>query len=167
MKLFKITCLILTLSFFSFKAAHKYYISVTQIDYVKEKESVQIISRIFIDDLEKLLRERYDESITLAGKTEPKEVDVYLEKYLKEKLKVKINDKEASIAFIGKEYDADIIKCYLEIKGIKSIQTFEISNQVLFDLFSEQQNIIKTNINSKQKSVIQMPEKNTTLLKFN
>jgi hypothetical protein len=34
-------------------------------------------------------------------------------------------------------------------------------------LFSEQQNIIKTNINSKQKSVIQMPEKNTTLLKFN
>ena len=167
MKFIKATCLILLLSFFSFTTAHKYYISVTQIDYVKEKESVQIISRIFIDDLENLLRERYDETLTLAGKDEPKVANAYLEKYLKEKFKVKINNKDVTIAFLGKEYDADIVKCYLEITGVKNIQTFEISNQVLFDLFNEQQNIIKTNINSKQKSVIQMPEKNTTVLNFN
>ena len=154
-------------SFFSFTQLHKYYISVTQIEFVKEKQSVQIISRIFIDDLETLLKERYDETLTLAIKNESVNTDKYISKYLGEKLKIKINGNPVSVNFIGKEYETDIAKCYLEISNIKSIESIEISNQVLFDLFPDQQNIIKTKINSKDKSVIQIPEKPTTLLKFN
>ncbi|MDO7171882.1 DUF6702 family protein [Mariniflexile sp. AS56] len=150
----------------AFTAIHKYYISVTQIDYLQEKQSVQITSRIFIDDFEKLLRERYDDNITLAGKKELSSVDMYVERYLKEKIKIKINNKEVNLNFIGKEYDVDLVKCYLEIEGVKKIESFEISNQVLFDLFGEQQNIIKTKINSQQKSVILIPENNSTVLKF-
>ncbi len=167
MKFFKITFLVLALPFFAFTTMHKYYISVTQIEYIQEKQSVQIISRIFIDDLEELLRAEYDKTITLAEKSEPKAINDYIETYLKEKIKVKINDKEVNISFIGKEYDTDIVKCYLEIQGVKSIQSFEISNQVLFDFFNNQQNIIKTKINSKEKSVIQTIDKNSTMLKFN
>ena len=62
--------LILMLPLFAFTTMHKYYISVTQINYLQEKQSVQITSRIFIDDFEKLLRERYDENITLADENE-------------------------------------------------------------------------------------------------
>ncbi|WP_111308070.1 DUF6702 family protein [Confluentibacter sediminis] len=167
MKFFKITFLVFALSFFAFTTMHKYYISVTQIEYVQEKQSVQIISRIFIDDLEELLRVEYDKTITLAEKNEPKSINDYIETYLKEKIKIKINDKEVNISFIGKEYDTDIVKCYMEIQGVKNIQSFEISNQVLFDFFNNQQNIIKTKINSKEKSVIQTIDKNDTVLKFN
>lgn len=151
----------------SFVAIHKYYISVTQIDYLQNKQSVQITTRIFIDDLEKLLRERYDETITLASVNEPNTTDLYIERYLNEKIKIKINNKEASLSFIGKEYDVDIVKCYLEIEGVKKIESFEISNEVLFDLFSDQQNIIKTKINSQQKSVILFRQNPSALLKFN
>ncbi len=153
--------------FFAFVAIHKYYISVTQIDYLQNKQSVQITTRIFIDDLEKLLRERYDETITLTGKNEPNTADLYIERYLNEKIKIKINNKETSLSFIGKEYDVDLVKCYLEIEGIKKIESFEISNEVLFDLFSDQQNIIKTKINSQQKSVILFRQNPRALLKFN
>lgn len=151
----------------SFVAIHKYYISVTQIDYLQNKQSVQITTRIFIDDLEKLLRERYDETITLASVNEPNTTDLYIERYLNEKIKIKINNKEASLSFIGKEYDVDLVKCYLEIEGVKKIESFEISNEVLFDLFSDQQNIIKTKINSQQKSVILFRQNPSALLKFN
>lgn len=167
MKFLKISLLVLALSFFAFSAVHKYYISVTQVDYVEEKQSLQIISRIFIDDFEKLLRERYDQNITLAGKNESESVDTYMEKYLKEKLVIKINGKQVDVNFIGKAYDVDIAKCYLEVEKIKRIETIEITNEVLFDVFDEQQNIIKTNINSKQKSVILYPQKANVLLKFN
>lgn len=159
--------ILLVIPLFAFTTIHKYYISVTQIDYLQSKQSVQITTRIFIDDLEKLLRERYDETITLAGKNEPSTVDLYIERYLNEKIEIKINNKEASLSFIGKEYDVDLVKCYLEIEGIKKIESFEISNEVLFDLYSDQQNIIKTKINSQQKSVILIPQNRTALLKYN
>ncbi|GAA3609985.1 peptidase E [Flavivirga amylovorans] len=157
----------LIIPLFAFTSVHKYYLSVTQIDFIKEKQSVQIITRIFIDDFENLLRDRYDESITLATKEEPKTIDVYIKRYLNESIKVKINNEETNLTFIGKEYDQDIMRCYLEIEGVTNIKSFEISNKVLFGLFEEQQNIIKTKINSKQKSFILTPEKESALLKFN
>ena len=151
----------------AFTVMHKYYISVTQINYIEEKQSVQITSRIFIDDIENVLRNRYDETVTLAGKDEPKEVDKYVEQYFKEKFLIHINGKSTLINFLGKEYDGDIMRCYLEIENVKDIETFEVSNQVLFDLFQDQQNIIKTKIYTKQKSVILTKHHYSAMLNFN
>ena len=86
MKKFQGLIILLVIPMLAFTAVHKYYVSVTQIDYVEERGELQITSRLFIDDLEKLLRERYDEGITLAGENETKKVDIYLEKYLKQKI---------------------------------------------------------------------------------
>ncbi|RSK42011.1 DUF6702 family protein [Mangrovimonas spongiae] len=146
---------------------HKYYVSVTQIEYVKEQSSVQIITRIFIDDLENVLKKRYDENIILKYKDESGKVNDYIARYLKSKISIKINGEEQIINFIGKEYDVDIAICYLEIEGIKNIKTFEISNEVLFDMFKEQKNVIRTNINSKNKSFILIKENDKAMLNFN
>ena len=113
------------------------------------------------------MRERYDEGITLSSKDEPKTADLYIARYLKEKLKIRINNETSQLVFIGKEYDADIVRCYLEIEDVKHIETFEVSNKVLFDVFEDQQNIVKTKINAKQKSFIFYPEKDSAVLKFN
>ena len=164
---FKHLSLLFLVPLLAFTAVHKYYVSVTQIDFLPEKQAVQITSRIFIDDFEKLLRTRYDEKITLATKNESPTTDSYIEKYLNEKLKLKINNKDVTLTFLGKEYDTDVIKCYLEIENIKTIKTIEISNKVLFDIFSDQQNIIKTKINSQQKSFILIPQNSSNLLTFN
>ena len=42
---------------------HKFYVSVTQIDYVAKKNRVEITSRIFIDDLNKVLEKKYNKKI--------------------------------------------------------------------------------------------------------
>ncbi|MBU2950308.1 peptidase E [Tamlana agarivorans] len=166
MKLNKLLLLLLILPLCAFSSLHKYYISVTQIEYIEEKASVQIISRIFIDDFERLLRERYDDGITLAGENESPEADAYIGRYLSDKLKIHINGADMQLKFIGKAYEADVMKCYLEIEGVQSIQTFGITNRILFDVFEDQQNIIKTKINSKQKSFILYPQKDYYMLKF-
>ncbi|WP_298536152.1 DUF6702 family protein [uncultured Algibacter sp.] len=166
MRFLRVVLFLMLVPLLAFTGVHKYYISVTQINYIESKQSVQITSRIFIDDFEKLLRERYDETIVLAGKDEPKTADLYIERYLKEKLRIKINNEVARPVYIGKEFDADIVKCYLEIENIKHIKTFEISNKVLFDVFEDQQNIVKTKINAKQNSFILFPQKDIEVLKF-
>ena len=136
-----ITLLVLVFMLSSASNSHEYYVSVTKMEYVKEEKSLQIISQIFIDDFEKLIRERYDENITLAIKDESKMVDVYIEKYLKFKLDIKVNTADVEFNFLGKEYKDDIVYCYLEIENVEAIKTMEVKNEVLFDIYPKQQNI--------------------------
>ena len=167
MNRFKIVLLLLAFSFFSFTSIHKYYISVTQVEYVKDKKSVQIISRVFIDDLEKALRHNYDEKITLDENNDTEVTNAYLEKYINTNLKVSINKQPATLQFVGKEYDGDIVRFYLEVVGIHNVKSLEVSNEMLFAVCPDQQNIVKTKINSKQKSFILTTKNNSALLNFN
>ncbi len=166
MKIIKIVLLFLVLSLISFTAIHKYYVSVTEVEYVKEKKSVQIISRIFIEDLEDVIQLRYNEDLRIEKENEVPEIDFFIEKYLKAKLIININGEEKLVNYLGKEFDNDIVICYLEIEGVDKIQSLEIQNQVLFDLYAEQQNIVRTKVNSENKSFILIKENDKGLLNF-
>ncbi|QNK77490.1 peptidase E [Winogradskyella sp. PAMC22761] len=145
---------------------HEYYVSVTEVEYVKEQQSLQIISQIFINDLETLIRKRYDESITLDIEDESRLVDDYIERYLTDKLKVKVNGDFLSFNFLGKEYKDDIVYCYLEIENVSKVNSIEITNQVLFDVLPSQQNIVRLKLLNKNKSFLLVPENDTCLLNF-
>jgi len=166
MRFLKIIVILSIITSFAFAGVHKYYVSITKIEYVKEKQSVQIITRVFIDDFERLLQERFDESIILASKKAETQIDKYIEKYLLSKFKISINSNNAIIKFIGKEYDEDVVQCYLEIENVESIKSFSIENKTLFDIFSDQKNIIRTNINNRNKSFILIPENDKGMLNF-
>jgi len=162
----KILFLTLLLNVLNTSESHKFYVSVSEVEYVKEKNSVQIITRLFVDDLERVLRNRYDNQLTLSAKNEAPNVKGFLELYLKDKLQIKINGQKSQFEFIGKEHETDIVYCYLEIKNIKEIKSFEITNKLLFDGFEDQQNIVKTSINSQPKSFILTIHNDKGMLKF-
>ncbi|MGY0393224.1 DUF6702 family protein [Bizionia sp. KMM 8389] len=166
MKAFKYLTLLFVIPLFAYTVAHKYYVSITQVEYVQEKESVQFVSRIFIDDLERLVRTRYDETITLTTDNEVEAANYYIGKYLSEKIQVVINGKPADLQYLGKEYENDLVYCYLEIEGVKSIESFEITNQVLFDVFSDQKNIVRTQINGQNKSFMLIKQNDKGMLNF-
>ena len=146
--------------------AHKYYVSVTQIEYVEATKSLQVITRIDAEDMELTLQERYDKSIELTGLNEQPSVDDYIEKYLHKKLNIKVNDKSISLKFIGKKYDNDQVVCYLETKNIESLKNLEVTNTVLFDKFIQQKNIIKVTVNSERYNLICTNADQTDILNF-
>ncbi len=166
MKALKYSLLVLVFSLFAFNSAHKYYVSITKIEFVKEKKVVQIISRIFIDDFERLLRKRYDESIVLNDGQDETIIDDHIKKYVSSKIKISINGNPQTLSFIGKKYDNDIVICYLEIENVSSIETFEIKNKVLYDMFEEQKNIVRTFINNQNKTFVLIPENDKGMLNF-
>lgn len=149
------------------KAKHEYYVSVTTVEYAEEQQSLQIISQIFIDDFEELLRKRYDENITISPDSDSKLVETYMERYLSDKLKVNVNGTIVKFNFIGKEYKDDIAYCYLEIENISDIKSIEIANQLLFDVFPEQQNIVRLKLLDKNRSFLLIPDNYKCLLNFN
>ena len=58
MKFSKLLLVLFLMLTCAFTYPHKYYVSITQVEYVQEKESVQIIIQMFTEDLEKLIHER-------------------------------------------------------------------------------------------------------------
>ena len=128
----------------SFSSAHKYYVSVTNIAYSKDDSAFQVTSRVFIDDLDKLLKERYDIEAKLATPKESKLADEYIEKYFRTKFAIELDGKPVQYNFLGKRYDNDMVICYLEIPNVKLSETksMTIQNEVLMDLFDDQQNIV-------------------------
>jgi hypothetical protein len=160
----KILLFFIFLPLLSFTVLHKYYVSLTEIEYVKEEQSVQIITRIYIDDFESALRNRYEADLTLQSKYENLETDYYIEKYLKDKLKITINDKLLRFNFLGKEYEDDMVLCYMEIPNIESVSSIEVVNKILYDLFPDQKNIVRIKINTINKSILLIKENDKGLL---
>ena len=164
MKIFRVLLIALVFSIVTASTAHKFYVSTTKIEYVEQQQSVQIISKIFIDDLEEILRKTYDESIVLDSKDESEQD--FVKRYLLQKLQITINGIPATLEYIGKEYEIDVIKVYFEINDIIELNTIEIENMVLFDLFEEQQNIIHLKTGESRRSLVLNKENPKGMLNF-
>ena len=158
--------LILLIPFVSSFYAHKYYLSVTDLAYNEEQKSIQIISRLFYDDLEGVLQERYDENLKVDPDVNQEELDKYLGKYLTQKIGIKVNGTAQTLHYLGKEYEDDYVVCYIEVTGVESIKNIEIQNTVLMDLYKEQKNMVHTEILGKKKSLLLQDGNTKALLKF-
>lgn len=150
----------------SFSSAHKYYVSVTNIAYSKDDSAFQVTSRVFIDDLDKLLKERYDIEAKLATPKESKLADEYIEKYFRTKFAIELDGEPVQYNFLGKRYDNDMVICYLEIPNVKLSETksMTIQNEVLMDLFDNQQNIVHVKWNGNKKSFMLIRQNNKGML---
>ncbi len=151
---FKIGLLVFCFIICSSFVLHKFYVSVTQIDYVPNKKRIEITSRIFIDDLEKALTKKYQKKPNITSSNELPEAEEWIKTYIKEKIKVSINKKPQVIEYLAKEVEGDVLIIYTKIAISKKINTFEIYNSLLTETFQDQQNIVHTNINSNKKSFL-------------
>lgn len=140
-------------------AAHKFYVAVYQINHVPQKKVLQITSRIFIDDLENALIKKYNKKFYIGSSREPQDCNDYLSKYFAEKIHLTINGITKPVKFIGKEAEDDILVCYYTFPVEGKVNTIEIKNTTLFELFPEQQNIVHLNINNNKKSLLLTPGK--------
>lgn len=145
---------------------HKFYVSVTQVDYVQNKHRVEITSRIFIDDFNLVLEKKFNKKIYLASNREIVGAKDLVKSYLKEKIKVSINNKPIETEFLGTEIDNDVLICYLKVSFSEKITTFGIENSVLTEMFNEQQNLLHTNINNDKSSFLLTSNEKTAFLEF-
>jgi hypothetical protein len=161
----KIILLLFIIPLLSF-STHKYYLSLTQIEYRSKLQSVQLTINVFIDDIEVALNKDYNIDLQLDTDKELKDNDVYFKKYLKEKLHLKIDNISKDFNYIGKEYDGDLVYFYLEIEDVTKVNTIEVSNKILTTHFPQQQNLIKSKVGKNHKSILLNAKNDKGLLKF-
>ena len=165
MKIKKPLLLLFLIPLFAF-TVHKYYLSLTQIEYNEASKSVEVIINVFIDDIETALNDIHKADFQLNTKKEIKDVDTYFFKYVKNHLKFKIDDKAVKYNFIAKEYDDDVVFWYLEIPNIKDVKKITVENTILIDHFSKQQNLVKSKVKGKHKSELLTKKEQIAELKY-
>jgi len=158
-------CLLLVIPILAL-GVHKHYISLTKVDFIKEKKVIQVTMKFFIDDIELALENKHGQAMELTTKDENKMADKFLEGYIRQKFKVWVNEEEKAYAYLGKEYENNEVFFYLELENISDIKTIEIQNSMLFEEFEEQQNYIKLNIENVQKTFILLKANNKDKLKL-
>lgn len=131
---------------------HKYYVSLCEIDYIKEQQSVQITLGVIIEDLEFTLNKMSGKQLNLGSNVEIENIDAYYKKYLNEHLLISVNAKNRTYKYIGKEYDGDVVRFYLEINDVKELKSIEVTNTVLFENFPDQKNIVKIKVKNFNKT---------------
>ena len=65
---------------------HKYYLSLTQIEYNKDQNSLEVIINVFMDDIELAINKEYAIDLNLTTKDEIKNTDIYFNNYLTKNL---------------------------------------------------------------------------------
>lgn len=150
----------------AYTAAHKFYVSATDIEYNQQNKSLQVISHIFIDDLEKLLQERYSKDLFLLKEGEHPQADKYVQKYFQDKLHIRVNGKELELNYLGKEYDKDELLVYIEVTDVEPIHSIFVENAVLTDIFPEQKNVVKVEFQNTIKSLLLSRSEINGILKF-
>lgn len=161
-----VTFLVLTsLTLSSFKL-HKHYISLTQIEYKESEKTLQITMRFFIDDLEKVVGSRFDKNLALATEEELKNANVYIERYLENKFKLWVNGSDLTPKFLGKQYEDDQVFIFLEVDRVENIESIEVQNSMLMEVFEEQQNYVKLRIGKVDKTFILVKANDKEMLKI-
>lgn len=156
----------MVLPLMAFMGVHKFYLSVTEIEYNKEQESLQIITRLFADDFEDVLQARYDKNLRIGKTVETKNVDKDIKRYFSDKFQIKLQEENLSLNFIGKEYEDDLILCYFEVEEVPNFSSVKIINDLLTGLFPDQKNLVHFTKDNETESLMLLKERTSGVIHF-
>jgi hypothetical protein len=141
-------------------------VSICQIDFNKEHQTLEISVKTFVNDLLLALKEGGSPELFLGEERENEKADDYIYDYLKRNLKIKVNGKAVSYSFIGKELETDVVWSYLEIEGVTELNKIEVECSVLTEVFESQSNIIQVNDGTGIRNLLLSKRKTVDSISF-
>jgi hypothetical protein len=158
--------IILSFAFLLF-TVHPIHVSVTEIAFDAKEKELEIISRIFLDDLELAIREsKKQPELNLLKPVAPITTDQLISEYLQSRFKVTLNNKPQKWKYIGHEVESDAILCYIQVSGVKKLETIEIFNSVLTEIHADQSNLVHVTLGETVKSLRLMQDNPSGKLTF-
>ena len=135
--------------------AHPMYVSVTNMDVDAQKGSIVMEIRIFADDLETILHNKYNIDGRIGTPAEHRDGRRLLMEYVSERFSVTVNNGE-KIEFVTDSMtvitEVERMMCfYMKGDAKQSIRRMEIDNRLLTDFFAKQNNLVIISAGRKEK----------------
>lgn len=145
---------------------HKYYVSLTEVEYRADLNTIQIINSMFIDDLQLALNETYNQNLEI-GVSDQNIVDSLSFDYFTRHFSIESDGRDVNFSLLTSEMDLDEMFLYIEAEQIQPFDKLVIENQLLIPNFPEQTNIVKVKVGKQNKSALLRRGDSTTEMKFN
>lgn len=145
--------------------AHPFHVSICEIEYNYNENTLQIAHRIFIDDLENALSEMSNEKIYMQ-RTATEKINQALEKYLQKNFSISVAEKQIEAGYLGYEIENDVVWCYQETPVVESFKIIRVKNSLLLEIFDDQQNIVHVALGGEVKSLKLNRRKEESTLSF-
>ena len=142
----KVLFFTLWINFCSVLSAHPFYFSMTNMDVDAQKGNIVLSIRIFTDDLETILHNKYNVDGWIGTPKEHRDSRRLLGEYVNERFSIVVNDGEK----IDLQTDSvtvmdDMMWFSMNAKVQKTIRRMEIDNRLMTDFFSDQTNLVIIN----------------------
>jgi hypothetical protein len=133
---------------------HPIHVSVTEISYDEKDKELEIISRIFIDDLESAIRQaQHKPELNLLAPGSDTSIDKLVSEYLQSRFTIKLDGKEQKVVYLGHEIENEAILCYIQVPNVKKWRTIEVVNTVITELYDDQSNLVHVTVRKKVRSL--------------
>jgi hypothetical protein len=147
------------------KNGHPIFMSVTEIEHNAKEKSLEVSSKIYTDDFEKILRTNYKVKIDLINKTKAADMDKYVNDYIQKHLKLTADGKLQTLKYIGYEKIEDAINIYLEAEKIETVKKIELVNNILYDYKTTQISLMHVSVGgNRQSKKLVNPETNASFV---
>ena len=121
---------------------HPLHVSVTEINFDQKDKSLEIMMRVFADDLETTMRKRHNipdlDILDPKGKT----LDELMKDYLDDTFSVSLDGKRQPLNYLGNERDGEAFIFYVEVSKVKRWNRIAVGNSVLMEIFDDQSNLV-------------------------
>ena len=143
-KLLKVCTLLISVAFFlgNSERAHKFYMSIIDMEYNEASKSLQISMKLFADDLEFVLEKEQNVKVFLGTEKEHEKTDDFIKSYLNTHFFIEQSKGSLPLTYVGKEVDKDYAWIYIEVKNFKVKDETLLTNSMLIDYFKDQTNKI-------------------------
>ena len=133
---------------------HPIHISVTEIGFDQKDEALEIMMRVFIDDLEVSLREsRKEPELDILNPPAGITTDQLVSEYLKDHFKISLDNKLQKTNYLGREREGEAFIFYIEVKDVKKWKTISIQNDIIMATHDDQSNLVHVYVDDKVKSL--------------
>lgn len=146
--------------FLAVSFGHPFYQSVTDLKYNAKEKAIQGSVKLFVNDIEGALKKIQGRTVDLIHPKDTVQTRHVLENYLQKHLVFTVNGKQLAYRVIGFEREEEAIWIYMELTNCPLPKKVMIENTLLYDLLSEQSNIVHMDVNGEKKSAkVDKPEK--------
>lgn len=148
-------------------AVHDFHVSITKIDLNPESKKLEIMIKLFTDDLSEALNQKYGTNFMLGTASEPPNANDRLKEYVNGQFSISVNGKPVELNYLGKQQEDDATWVYIESERVGKIRSMAVSNPLLTDLFDDQANLINVKVEGKKGGLTLRKGETTGEVKFN